>query len=148
VKLLTAALLTVTGVGLVTVHHRKPHHSSSATVVRLVPGRVSRSDVRRPLPGVEKPRRRAPVRRPGPRFTPGGGALNWTALAQCESSGDWHANTGNGFYGGLQFDLQTWFSVGGHGLPSQASNAEQIRRGQILFASRGRAPWPVCGVRL
>ena len=75
-RFLTAALLTVTSVGLVTVHHRKqPHHSSSATVVRLMPGRVSRSDVRRPLPGVEKPRRRAPVRRPGPRFTPGSGAL-------------------------------------------------------------------------
>ena len=72
-----------------------------------------------------------------------GGALQ--AIAQCESGGDYSTNTGNGFYGAYQFDLQTWQSVGGTGLPSSASPAEQDKRAAILRSQRGTAPWPVCG---
>ena len=74
---------------------------------------------------------------------------NWGALAQCESSGNASVVSSNGLYHGLyQFDVQTWRSVGGSGLPSQASPAEQTKRAQILFDQRGSQPWPVCGSRL
>ncbi|MFC3418835.1 LysM peptidoglycan-binding domain-containing protein [Salinicoccus hispanicus] len=74
---------------------------------------------------------------------------NWGALAQCESSGNASVVSSNGLYHGLyQFDVQTWRSVGGSGVPSQASAAEQTKRAQILFDQRGSQPWPVCGSRL
>ena len=67
------------------------------------------------------------------------------AIAQCESGGNPTTDTGNGFYGKYQFDLQTWASVGGSGLPSNASEAEQDRRAAILYSRSGATPWPVCG---
>lgn len=66
-------------------------------------------------------------------------------MAMCESSGRWWINTGNGFYGGLQFDAPTWRSVGGRGLPHQNSKLEQKFRAVILIKRRGYGPWPVCG---
>jgi hypothetical protein len=55
----------------------------------------------------------------------------------------------SGRYGGLyQFDVKTWHSVGGSGRPQDASAAEQTRRARRLYADRGAAPWPVCGVHL
>lgn len=66
-------------------------------------------------------------------------------LRACESGGDYSTNTGNGFYGAYQFDLQTWGSVGGSGLPSAAAPAEQDYRAALLWRQRGSAPWPVCG---
>lgn len=78
-----------------------------------------------------------------------GGGLNWSALAACESGGNSGIVSANGMYHGLyQFDVQTWRSVGGSGLPSQASAAEQTKRAQILYNQRGSSPWPVCGSRL
>lgn len=75
--------------------------------------------------------------------------LNWAALAQCESGGNPNIVSANGLYHGLyQFNVQTWQSVGGSGLPSQASAAEQLKRAEILYASRGAQPWPTCGVNL
>lgn len=74
--------------------------------------------------------------------------LNWAALAQCESGGNPSINTGNGYYGMYQFNLQTWRGVGGYGYPHQASAAEQTKRAQILYNMRGAQPWPVCGLRL
>lgn len=68
----------------------------------------------------------------------------WDRLAECESSGNWSINTGNGYYGGLQFDEQTWKSVGGTGLPSEASREEQIYRANLLWKERGFQPWPGC----
>ena len=56
----------------------------------------------------------------------------WDRLAECESSGTWDINTGNGFYGGVQFTLSSWQAVGGEGYPHQASKAEQIKRAEIL----------------
>ncbi len=69
------------------------------------------------------------------------------SLSQCESGGNYAINTGNGFYGGLQFDPPTWAGMGGVGLPSDASKAEQDDRGWALFELRGVAPWPYCGPR-
>jgi hypothetical protein len=66
-------------------------------------------------------------------------------MAQCESTGRWFIATGNGFYGGLQFDAQTWHSVGGSGLPHQNSILEQKFRAVLLIRRRGYAPWPICG---
>jgi LysM repeat protein len=72
----------------------------------------------------------------------------WDRLAQCESGGNWAINTGNGFYGGLQFTLATWRGVGGSGYPHQASRAEQIKRGQILQARSGWGQWPACTAKM
>ena len=66
-------------------------------------------------------------------------------MAWCESTGRWFIATGNGFFGGLQFDAQTWRSVGGKGLPHQNSKLEQKYRAVKLIRTRGYGPWPVCG---
>jgi uncharacterized protein YabE (DUF348 family) len=74
------------------------------------------------------------------------GSTVWDKIAQCESGGNWAANTGNGYYGGLQFDLSTWHAYGGTGLPSDASRAEQIAIAtKVRDASGGYGAWPVCG---
>lgn len=70
---------------------------------------------------------------------------NWDAVAECESGGNWSINTGNGYYGGLQFDLQTWRGTGGTGYPHEHSREEQIHRAEILWSQRGIQPWPNCG---
>lgn len=72
----------------------------------------------------------------------------WDQLAQCESSGNWAADTGNGFYGGLQFTLSSWQAVGGSGSPSNASREEQIMRAQTLQAMQGWGAWPACTAKL
>jgi LysM repeat protein len=72
----------------------------------------------------------------------------WDQLALCESGGNWAINTGNGFYGGLQFTLATWQGLGGSGLPSQASREEQISRGEMLLARSGWGQWPACTAKM
>jgi resuscitation-promoting factor RpfB len=73
----------------------------------------------------------------------------WDALAQCESGGNWQINTGNGYYGGLQFALGTWQAYGGTGLPSQHSREEQIRVAtKLRNASGGYGAWPACAAKL
>lgn len=77
--------------------------------------------------------------------------LNWDAMADCESGGNWSINTGNGFYGGLQFDEGTWKSNGGGKYADRADKAsreEQIAVATKLYNRRGSSPWPVCGARL
>ncbi|ATL68369.1 transglycosylase family protein [Nocardia terpenica] len=76
------------------------------------------------------------------------GGHNWDAVAQCEASGNWGADTGNGFYGGLQFTPSTWAANGGTGSPSGASRAEQIRVAENVLATQGPGAWPVCGAYL
>ena len=70
---------------------------------------------------------------------------NWDAVAQCESGGNWHANTGNGAYGGLQFKPGTWAQYGGVGNPAAASREQQIAVANRVFAEDGLDPWPKCG---
>lgn len=72
-------------------------------------------------------------------------AHDWDAVAQCESSGNWSTNTGNGFYGGLQFTQSTWNAYGGSGSAHNASKAEQIRVAENVLAGQGVGAWPVCG---
>ncbi|BBZ67944.1 hypothetical protein MINS_33730 [Mycolicibacterium insubricum] len=73
--------------------------------------------------------------------------MNWDAVAACESGGNWAINTGNGYYGGLQFSLGTWRANGGNGSPHNASREEQIRVAENVLRSQGRGAWPVCGRR-
>jgi uncharacterized protein YabE (DUF348 family) len=88
--------------------------------------------------------------------TGGGGATpppnssgrNWDAVAACESGGNWAINTGNGFYGGLQFDIGTWLSNGGGAYAPRADlagRAAQIAVANKVADARGSSPWPVCG---
>ena len=73
----------------------------------------------------------------------------WDRLAGCESGGNWHINTGNGYYGGLQFSLGTWHAYGGTGLPSQHSRETQIAIAtKLRNASGGYGAWPGCAARL
>lgn len=73
--------------------------------------------------------------------------VNWDAVAQCESGGNWAINTGNGFFGGLQFTLSTWRANGGVGNPANASRAQQITVAERVLTSQGIGAWPVCGKR-
>ncbi|MET9629139.1 transglycosylase family protein [Lentzea sp. NPDC006480] len=74
--------------------------------------------------------------------------MDWDALAQCEASGNWGANTGNGYYGGLQFTQGTWNANGGSGNPANASRAEQIRVAENVLRTQGAKAWPVCSQRV
>jgi LysM repeat protein len=76
------------------------------------------------------------------------GGTVWDQLSQCEAGGNWAINTGNGYYGGLQFSLGSWQAVGGSGLPSDASREEQIARGEALLARQGWGAWPACSAKL
>ncbi|MEY9936166.1 transglycosylase family protein [Streptacidiphilus sp. MAP5-3] len=72
----------------------------------------------------------------------------WDKVAQCESGGDWSINTGNGYYGGLQFSASTWRAYGGGAYAStadQASEGAQISVAEKVLASQGPGAWPVCG---
>lgn len=75
----------------------------------------------------------------------------WDRLAQCESGGNWSINTGNGFYGGLQFDHSTWLNNGGGQYAAyahQASREQQIAIAEVVRAARGYYPWPACARKL
>ncbi|MGW6004004.1 transglycosylase family protein [Oerskovia enterophila] len=72
----------------------------------------------------------------------------WAALAKCESGGNPATNTGNGYYGLYQFSASTWRAMGGSGLPSDASAAEQTQRAQALQARSGWGQWPGCARKL
>jgi hypothetical protein len=72
----------------------------------------------------------------------------WNRVASCESGGRWHVNTGNGYYGGVQFSAGTWAGYGGHKYASQANYAtrlEQIQVARRVLAAQGADAWPVCG---
>ncbi|MFF5083377.1 transglycosylase family protein [Actinoplanes sp. NPDC000266] len=76
------------------------------------------------------------------------GSVNWDAVAQCESSGNWSINTGNGYYGGLQFSKSTWKAYGGGKYAStanKASRSEQIAIAEKVLDGQGIGAWPVCG---
>ena len=72
-------------------------------------------------------------------------SVDWDAIASCESGGNWAINTGNGYYGGLQFSPGTWSSNGGSGMPHQASREEQIRIAENVLQTQGIGAWPSCG---
>lgn len=76
---------------------------------------------------------------------------DWDRLAQCESGGNWRINTGNGYYGGLQFSAGTWRAYGGGefaALPHQATREQQIAVAERTLAGQGWGAWPACSARL
>ena len=73
-------------------------------------------------------------------------ATVWYRLRMCESGNDYSIDTGNGHYGAYQFDLSTWRSVGGSGLPNRTSPAEQDARALILYRDRGWQPWQCASI--
>jgi LysM repeat protein len=78
-------------------------------------------------------------------------AADWSGVAQCESGGNWSINTGNGFYGGLQFTNSTWLAYGGGKFASRADLAtpgEQIAIAEKVLVGQGKGAWPVCGAHL
>lgn len=83
--------------------------------------------------------------------TPAAGAAPvsaWDQVAQCESGGNWQINTGNGYYGGLQFSAQTWSGHGGGqyaATADQATKEQQIEIAEKVLASQGAGAWPNCG---
>jgi len=75
----------------------------------------------------------------------------WDRLAQCESGGRWHANTGNGYYGGLQFHPQTWRGYGGGAYASnahRASRTQQIAIAEKVLRGQGWKAWPTCSRKI
>lgn len=99
---------------------------------------------------------KAPVVRVGtrddrPKAPAYSGGSMWDALAQCEATGNWGINTGNGFYGGLQFTQSTWEAYGGGAYASRAdlaSREAQIAVAQRVQAGQGWGAWPACSSRL
>jgi hypothetical protein len=92
----------------------------------------------------------APPRAAPPAGTDGSNSV-WDGLARCESGGNWAINTGNGYYGGLQFSHETWRNYGGGEFaefPHEATREEQIIVAERLRAARGYAPWPACRAEL
>ncbi len=120
---------------------------------RVASRKVIRSAVQRqPVPAVVKvgtKSKPAPAPAPAPAANFAGGSTVWDQIAQCESGGNWAANTGNGYYGGLQFTLSTWHAYGGTGYPNQASRATQIAVAtKIRDANGGYGSWPACSQQL
>ncbi|MDH6108683.1 hypothetical protein P3T36_002396 [Kitasatospora sp. MAP12-15] len=77
-------------------------------------------------------------------------ASTWDKVAQCESTGNWSINSGNGFYGGLQFTSSTWAAFGGTQFAPQANQAtaaQQISVGEKVLAAQGPGAWPICSVK-
>ena len=105
---------------------------------------VLQQDVlRQPVSEIVKVGTRAPV------VAFASGSTVWDALARCEAGGNWATNTGNGYYGGLQFSLGTWQAYGGSGLPSNASRETQIAIAtKVRNASGGYGAWPACAASL
>jgi hypothetical protein len=69
----------------------------------------------------------------------------WQGVADCEAGGNWHINTGNGHYGGLQFSMSTWSNYGGSGMPNDAPAWRQAEIGERVRNDSGLGAWPHCG---
>jgi uncharacterized protein YabE (DUF348 family) len=94
-----------------------------------------------------EPSEPAPSTSSGANFA--GGSTVWDQLAQCESGGNWAINTGNGYYGGLQFSLSTWRAYGGPGYPHQQSRETQIAIAtKVRDANGGYGSWPHCSQQM
>lgn len=120
-----AAMYSLLDTELVELSTDDVHVGSDGTVVR-------------PLDNTPEP---APVAEPAQR-------VNWDAVAQCESGGDWATNTGNGYHGGLQFHPQTWAGHGGGEFAptaDQATREEQIIVAERVLDTQGIGAWPTCG---
>ncbi len=138
--LVAAALVTSCAAPATVTVEAAPHVIDDVRVQRSIP--IPTATVVAPRPTPSKASRSRSLT-----GTPRAGrTLNWSALADCESSGNPRAVSASGKYRGLyQFDLRTWRSVGGTGDPIDATPSEQTHRAALLYAARGRSPWPHCG---
>jgi len=122
-----------------------------AWMARAARAAVAGSDPAPAAAAASVPQAAAPAAAPVSTAAPASsGGVNWSAIAACESGGNWSANTGNGFYGGLQFTEQTWLAYGGGQYASSANlatPAEQIAVAERVLAGQGIGAWPVCGSR-
>ena len=121
---------------------------------RVVARKVLSSSVdRQPVSAIVRVGTRS---RPAPTPTPAtstnfaSGGTVWDQIAQCESGGNWASNTGNGYYGGLQFNLSTWQSYGGSGYPNDNSRETQIAIATKVRDANGGGygSWPACSQSL
>lgn len=112
--------------------------------------KVLRAEVtRQPVDRVVAVGTKEPAPEPAPTANYASGGTVWDSLAQCESGGNWAINTGNGYYGGLQFSLSTWRAYGGPGYPHQQSRETQIAIAtKLRDASGGYGAWPSCSAKL
>lgn len=147
--------------GAATVTWRQQVAGKAVTRTTFVKRVVTKQPVSRVLVVGTKKAAPAPAPAPSPTTTPtpkprsgGGGGLDlsragmWDRIAQCESGGNWSTNTGNGYYGGLQFDIGTWQGAGGGKFAPRAdlaSRAQQITIANHIYASRGLGPWGCAG---
>ena len=99
-----------------------------------IPSRKADPDHRRLPKGYDEPPRDRTTRR----------NCVWDRLAECESGGNWFINTGNGYYGGIQFSRSSWRAVGGDGYPHQHVRKEPVIRGEKLRDEQGWGAWPGC----
>jgi hypothetical protein len=112
--------------------------------VKQAPKVVSKTITKQPVNAVVKV-----GTKPVPNSVAGADSLNWAGLAQCESGGNPKSVGGGGLYFGLyQFSPSTWAAMGGSGLPSNATPAEQTYRAKLLYVRSGAGQWPVCGRNL
>lgn len=110
---------------------------TAAVPERPLPANV----VVQPVQTTQRPVAKTSVKRAPANYAAGAAGI-FERIRMRESGGNYAINTGNGYYGAYQFSLGTWRSVGGSGLPSEASPAEQDMRAQILYNQRGCSPWP------
>ena len=167
-KFIAAALLSVLSTSIVLVAHQHAPAAApvqSAVTSPLLPQsmvkirrleRANRDYVRPPLR--HRHRHVAPPPAPTPTPTPTATyvapaptyystSTSWDRIAQCESGGNWHINTGNGYYGGLQFTQQTWEGYGGLAYAPRADLAtreQQIDIAERVQREQGWGAWPVC----
>jgi hypothetical protein len=125
----------------------------SAAVARAVSAPVVVPAPAAPAPVVSTPAptTTVPVTTPAPPAPPvvtGGAGGVWAALRQCESSGNYAENTGNGYFGAYQFSQATWSNLGYPGRPDQAPPAVQDQAAQRLQAQSGWGQWPACAAAL
>lgn len=138
-KIAVASMLFLTGCATAT-----DFTPASAPGVKRLP-----ADVRRNAPAV--PRHRPPSLRATRATQRRSVAHNWDAVAACESSGDWHINTGNSYFGGLQMNAAFWANYGGLSYaprPDLATKAQQTEVAERGLAAQGINSWPTCGWRL
>jgi uncharacterized protein YabE (DUF348 family) len=129
--------------GLRNVTYRLVFENGHLAVRRI----LSQDVLRAPVARIERVGTKSVAPAPTTNFA--SGSTVWDRLAQCESGGNWATNTGNGYYGGLQFSLGTWRANGGSGLPSNASRETQIAIAtKIRDASGGYGAWPACAASL
>ena len=131
--------------GVRDVTYRVVTHNGDVFKKTVLRSKVLRAPVSRIVHLGTKPETVA-VSAPASNFSSGSSA--WDRIAACESGGNWAANTGNGYYGGLQFSLGTWQAYGGSGRPDQNSREQQIAVAErVRAAEGGYGAWPVCGAR-